>query len=76
MAEPWISAEQAAEHLGYALGTLYNKIADGESIPHRKVGRMFKFKRSELDEWVEAEDAARRIQAQAAARRAQVAEGA
>lgn len=54
--EPWITAEEAAKHLGYALGTLYNKIADGEGIPHRKLGRSFRFRRSELDAWVEAQN--------------------
>lgn len=55
--EPWITAEDAAAHLGYAVGTLYNKIAAGEAIPHRKLGRHLRFRRSELDAWVEAQGA-------------------
>ena len=54
--EPWITAEEAAAHLGYALGTLYNKITDGAGIPHRKLGRHLRFRRSELDAWVEGQN--------------------
>jgi excisionase family DNA binding protein len=54
-AEPWITAEDAAAHLGYAVGTLYNKIAAGEDIPHRKLGRHLRFRRSELNAWVDAQ---------------------
>ena len=54
--EPWLTAAEAARHLGYAIGTLYNKCSARE-IPHRKVGRALRFKRSELDAWVEAQSA-------------------
>lgn len=50
--EPWVTAEEAAKHLGYALGTLYNKVTAGE-IPHRRIGRTLRFRLSELDAWVE-----------------------
>lgn len=51
--EPWLTAADAAAHLGYTVGTLYNKCAAGE-VPHRKVGRALRFRRSELDAWVES----------------------
>lgn len=54
--EPWITAEEAADHLGYAIGTLYNKVADGSGPPHRRLGRNLRFRRSELDAWVEAQN--------------------
>jgi excisionase family DNA binding protein len=55
--EPWITAEEAAAHLGYTVGSFYNKIADGSGIPHRKIAGRFRFRRSELDAWVEAQHA-------------------
>lgn len=56
-AEPWIAAEDAAAHLGIAVGTLYNRIAAGEDIPHRRLGqsRTLRFRRSELDAWMNGE---------------------
>lgn len=53
--EPWITAEEAAAHLGYAVGSLYNKLADGEPIPHRRIGNRLRFRRSELDAWIESQ---------------------
>jgi excisionase family DNA binding protein len=54
--EPWLTAEEAALHLRIAVGTLYNKLAAGEKIPHRKLGRSLRFRRSELDAWIEAQN--------------------
>jgi excisionase family DNA binding protein len=55
--ERWLTADEAATHLGYkATGTLYNKLAAGEKIPHRKLGRSLRFRASELDAWIEAQN--------------------
>ncbi|MBO3662687.1 helix-turn-helix domain-containing protein [Microbacterium stercoris] len=51
MSEPWLSADDIAEHLGVTKDTVYAWIAD-KGIPARKVGRLWEFKVSELDEWV------------------------
>ncbi len=53
--EKWIGVEQAAEHLGVKASTLrawVNK--DKCSIPAHKVGKFWKFKLSELEEWVKS----------------------
>jgi len=52
--EPWITIDEAAKHLGFAVGTLYNKVAADE-VPYRRVGRSLRFRRSELDAWIEAQ---------------------
>lgn len=55
--ERYLTAQEAATYLGYAIGTLYNKCTDGE-IPHRRLGRSLRFRRSELDAWVEEQNEA------------------
>ncbi len=49
----YINLEEAAEYLGIKPVTLRNWIKKSDnSIPAHKVGKQWKFKRSELDEWV------------------------
>ncbi|MCI8637668.1 MAG: helix-turn-helix domain-containing protein [Coprococcus sp.] len=51
--ENYISLEEAATYLGVKPTTLRSWIKKpGNDIPAYKIGRMWKFKRSELDEWV------------------------
>lgn len=47
----YISIDEAAEYLGIKTVTLRNWIKKTD-IPTRKIGKQWKFKRSELDEWV------------------------
>ena len=47
----YISIDEAAEYLGIKPVTLRNWIKKTD-IPTRKIGKQWKFKRSELDEWV------------------------
>ena len=60
-AEPWVSVDQIAEHLGVTRDSIYRWI-DRKSLPAHRVGRLWKFKVSEVDAWVRAgganEDAA------------------
>lgn len=51
MAEVWLSAEQIAAHLGVTKDTIYLWIAE-KSMPAHRVGRLWKFQASEVDEWV------------------------
>jgi excisionase family DNA binding protein len=51
MAEPWSSVEQVAAHLGVVQDSIYRWI-EGRGLPAHKVGRLWKFKLSEVDEWV------------------------
>ena len=50
----YISIDEAAEYLGIKTITLRNWIKKYESIPAHKIGKLWKFKRSELDAWVQS----------------------
>ncbi|UZE59170.1 helix-turn-helix domain-containing protein [Aeromonas veronii] len=52
-AEPWGSVDQIAEHLGVTRDSIYRWI-DRKGLPAHRVGRLWKFKVSELDSWVRA----------------------
>jgi len=49
--ERWLSLEEIAEHLGVSKDTIYRWIAK-KQMPANKVGKLWKFKISEVDEWV------------------------
>lgn len=51
MSEPWLSADDIAAHLGVTKDTVYSWIAD-KALPAHKIGRLWKFQASEIDEWV------------------------
>lgn len=51
MAEPWLSADDIAAHLGITKDTVYTWIAE-KAMPAHKVGRLWKFQASEIDDWV------------------------
>lgn len=54
--EPWLTVEQVATHLNIASITVYRWI-EAEKIPCHKVGRQWRFKVSEVDQWVKRGDA-------------------
>ena len=47
----WLSVDEIAVYLGVKRDTVYKWIAR-KSMPAHKVGRLWKFRRSEVDEWV------------------------
>jgi excisionase family DNA binding protein len=49
--EPWVSVDELAQHLGVAKDSVYRWI-ERKGLPARKVGKLWKFKLSEVDEWV------------------------
>ena len=51
--EPWVSVEDVAGHLGVVRDSVYRWI-DGRGLPAHKIGRIWKFKLSEVDDWVRA----------------------
>lgn len=59
MTDAWLSAEEIAAHLGIAKDTVYVWIAD-RALPGHRVGRLWKFQISEVDEWVRSGGAATR----------------
>jgi excisionase family DNA binding protein len=51
MTEPWVSVDDVAKHLGVVKDSIYRWI-ERRGLPARRVGRLWKFKLSEVDEWV------------------------
>ncbi|MDD4414730.1 MAG: helix-turn-helix domain-containing protein [Oscillospiraceae bacterium] len=49
--ERWYSMNEIAVHLGISRDTVLNWIND-KKMPAHKVGRLWKFKVSEVDEWI------------------------
>ena len=49
--EPWIDSKQASEHLGSSADWLVANIQKLQ-IPHSRLGRQYRFRLSELDEWI------------------------
>ena len=56
MTEPWASVDDVAKHLGVAKDSVYRWI-EHRGLPARRIGRLWKFKLSEVDAWVRAEGA-------------------
>jgi excisionase family DNA binding protein len=57
MPEPWVSVEDIANHLGVAKDSIYRWI-ETKGLPAQKIGRLWKFKLSEVDQWVRVGGAA------------------
>ena len=53
----WFSIHEICEHLGISSDTVYKWI-DRHSMPAHRMGRLWKFKKDEVDEWVKAGGAA------------------
>ncbi len=51
MADRWLSVDEIAEHLGVKRDTVYKLISERQ-MPGHKIGRLWKFKQAEVDEWV------------------------
>jgi len=49
--EPWVSVDEVAKHLGIVKDSVYRWI-DNRGLPAHKIGRLWKFKLSEVDDWV------------------------
>lgn len=52
--DKWIGIEAAAEYLDVNKDSIRNWIKKESGIPARKIGKQWKFKKSELDEWVKS----------------------
>ena len=53
----YISIEDAAEYLGVKPSTIRTWIKT-KKMPAHKVGKLWKFKKSELDEWIDSGESA------------------
>jgi excisionase family DNA binding protein len=47
----WLSVEEIAEHLGVTKDSVYRWI-EKRGLPAHKVGKLWKFKKDEVDAWV------------------------
>ena len=48
--EPWLSVQEICEHFGVSNNTVYRWIANND-MPAQKAGRLWRFKKSEVDAW-------------------------
>lgn len=51
MAQPWLSADDIADHLGATKDAIYAWISE-RAMPAHKVGRLWKFQTNEVDDCV------------------------
>ncbi len=51
--EGWVGIEKVATHLGVARDSIYRWV-ESKGFPAHRVGRLLRFKLSEVDEWVRA----------------------
>ena len=49
--KPWVSVNEVTKHLGIAKDTVFRWI-ESKALPAHKIGRLWKFKLTEVDEWV------------------------
>jgi excisionase family DNA binding protein len=56
MNDRWLSVEEISAYLGIKRETLYKWLAEKE-MPAHKVGRLWKFRKDEVDEWVRTGEA-------------------
>lgn len=52
--DKWISIDEASEYIGIKTVTIRGWIKKRNGIPAHKIGRQWKFKRSELDDWIKS----------------------
>ena len=49
--ERWLSVEEIGAHLGVSKETIYRWL-EKKKMPAHRVGRLWKFKASEVDDWI------------------------
>ena len=52
----WLSVDEIAAYLGVKRDTIYKWI-ERKKMPAHKVGRLWKFRKEEVDEWVKSGEA-------------------
>lgn len=55
--ERWVSLKEIMKHLGLSRDAIM-KLIETKNMPSTKVGRLWKFKISEVDEWMKSGNAA------------------
>jgi excisionase family DNA binding protein len=67
MEDSYLSVEQIAEYLGVKKDTVYSWITS-KGMPGHRLGRLWKFKKEEVDAWVKSGGAAGRRNVDTASR--------
>ena len=53
MENRWLSVDEIGDYLGIKRDTVYKWISE-KGMPAHKIGRLWKFKKEQVDTWVEA----------------------
>jgi len=53
MEDRWLSVDEIAAYLGIKRDTVYRWISE-RNMPGHKIGRLWKFRKEEIDEWVKS----------------------
>jgi excisionase family DNA binding protein len=53
MGDRWFSVDEIAYHLGIKRDTVYKWISERQ-MPGHKIGRLWKFSKKEVDDWVKS----------------------
>jgi len=56
MEDRWLSVDEICSYLGIKRDTIYKWINE-KKMPAQKIGRLWKFKKDEVDEWVRSDGA-------------------
>jgi len=59
MEDRWLSVEDIAAYLGIKRDTVYRWVSE-RNMPGHKIGRLWKFRREEVDEWMRSGDGTER----------------
>ncbi len=57
MTDRWLSISEICQYLGVTSDTIYKWI-EKKNMPAHKIGRLWKFKKNEVDDWVRSGQAA------------------
>ena len=60
MEDRWLSVDEIAAYLGIKRDTVYKWISERQ-MPGHKIGRLWKFNKQEVDDWVKSGEAKRRF---------------
>lgn len=55
MEDRWLSVEEISSYLGVTKDTVYKWLNEKE-LPAHKVGRLWKFKKEDVDNWVKSQE--------------------
>lgn len=48
----WMNIKQASEYTGLSVSTIRKKI-ESRKIPNKKIGRLYKFNKTDIEEWLQ-----------------------